>query len=177
VLKKLAAALVVFLVAAVAMTASTALALRLARPHDPTSKLYNPDAEARAAALAKEGKARHRWDEPCEIAETEAQVLVSFGNFGETTTFFDALRDAIGIEVRLYSTLRGKGVENRSERKLLARFERSIRYDRAALEQLQREPTEARFKRWVVASQRHNAGMSDLSKKIGARSCVEYFGN
>jgi hypothetical protein len=177
VLKKLAAALVVFLVAAVGMTASTALALRLARPHDPTSKLYNPDAEARAAALAKEGKARHSWDEPCEIAETEAQVLVNFANFGETTTFMDALRDAIGIDVRLLSTLRQKGAKTKTERTLLARYERSIRADRATLERFRRSPSEDALLRWVVQSQRRNAVMSDLAKKADALSCREFFGN
>jgi hypothetical protein len=177
VLKKLAAALVIFAVAAVAMAASSALALRLAGPHDARSKLYNPDAEARNAALENEGKPRHRWDEPCEIAETEAQVLVSFQNFGETTTFMGALRDAIGIDVRLFSTLRQKGAHTKTERTLLGRYERSIRADRATLEQFRRAPSEDALLRWVVQSQRRNAVMSDLAKKAGALSCREYFGN
>jgi hypothetical protein len=177
VLKKLAAALVIFVFAAVGMAASTALALRIVGPHDPRAKLYNPDAEARNAALANEGKARHRWDEPCEIAETEAMVLVNFANFGETTTFMGALSSAISIDVRLFSTLRQKGAKTKTERALLKRYERSIQADRTTLEQFRRSPTRTALYRWSVQGQRRNAVMSDLAKKAGALACREYFGN
>jgi hypothetical protein len=171
VLKKLAVAVVVAAISVIGMTASAALALRITDPHDPTAKLYKPD----PGAVAEPERKAHPWDEPCEIAETEATVLVEIDGAASVDQLIGR---AISIEVRLLTTLRERGrPHNRVERKLLRALERSLAADRLEFDAFRRAPTEARVQRWFDAALRRNAQMAKLSRTAGAPACSDYFGN
>lgn len=167
-LKKLGGALLVFAIAAVGMTASTALALRMVRPAEPPD-LYQPG----KSAAAEERKA-HPWDEPCATANTEVTLLEASLNYGEPQTFGRLGREAISINVRLLVTLRQSKVKGRAAQRFLDRFERGIADDRAGLA---RAANLAALERWIEVSQEGNASLASLAKRLGAPACAEYFGN
>jgi hypothetical protein len=168
VLKKFGGALVVFVIAAIGMTASTALALRMVRPAGEPD-LYKPG----PATAAKERKA-HPWDEPCATANTEVTVLEALQGYVDPQTFEQYAREAISINVRLLVTLREKKVKGRAAQRFLVRFERGISDDRAGVRRLWNP---AAVEQWIAASNEGNATLASLAKKLGTPQCAEYFGN
>jgi hypothetical protein len=168
VLKKLGGALLVFAVAAVGMTASTALALRMVRPAEPPD-LYRPG----KSAAADERKA-HPWDEPCATANTEVTALEALAGYVDPQTFEQYAREAISINVRLLVTLREKNVKGRAAQRFLVRLERGISDDRAGIRRIWNP---AAVERWIAASEEGNATLASLAKKLGTPQCAEYFGN
>jgi hypothetical protein len=167
VLKKLSGVLVVLVVAAAGMTASTALALRMVRPADEPD-LYRPA----PSATAKQRKA-HPWDEPCATANTEVTALETLLDYG-APSYEQLGRELISINVRLLVTLRQKNVEGAAARRFLARFERGIADDRVGLAHALNPVA---LERWISQSQEGNATLANLAKRIGTPHCAEYFGN
>lgn len=167
-LKKLSGVLVVLVVAAAGMTASTALALRMVRPADEPD-LYRPA----PSATAKQRKA-HPWDEPCATANTEVTALETLVDYGTAPSYEQLGRELISINVRLLVTLRQKKVEGAAARRFLARFERGIADDRVGLADALNPVA---LERWLSQSQEGNATLANLAKRIGTPHCAEYFGN
>jgi hypothetical protein len=167
VLKKFSGVLIVLVVAAVGMTASTALALRMVRPADEPD-LYRPA----PSDTAKQRKA-HPWDEPCATANTEVTVLETSLDYG-APSYQELGGELISINVRLLVTLRQKDVEGAAARRFLARFERGIADDRVGLAHALNP---AALERWIAQSQEGNATLATLAKRMGAPQCAEYFGN
>lgn len=166
-LKKLSGVLIVLVVAAVGMTASTALALRMVRPADEPN-LYRPT----TSATAKQRKA-HPWDEPCATANTEVTALETLLHYA-APSYEQLGRELISINVRLLVTLRQKNVEGAAARRFLTRFERGIADDRTGLAHALNPVA---LERWISQSQEGNATLANLAKRIGTPHCAEYFGN
>lgn len=167
-LKKLGGALVVFVVAAIGMTASTALALRMVGPAG------KPDLYQGGPSAAADERKAHPWDEPCATANTEVTALEALAGYSAPQTFEQIARQVISINVRLLVTLRAKNVKGRAAQRFLARFERGISDDRAGVRHVWNP---AAVERWIEASREGNATLASLAKKVGAPECAEYFGN
>lgn len=167
-IKKLVGALAVFAIAAVGMTASTALALRMVRPAD------GPDLYRGQFEDGRKERKAHPWDEPCATANTEVTLLEATLDYGQYESFQQLGGEAISINVRLLVALKEKKVKGKAAQKFLARFERGIADDRAGLARVF-DPNA--LEHWIELSREGNRTLAKLAKRIGAPECAEYFGN
>ena len=167
-IKKLVGALAVFAIAAVGMTASTALALRMVRPAD------GPDLYRGQFGDDRKERKAHPWDEACATANTEVTLLEATIDYGQYDSLQDLGGELISINVRLLVALKSENVKGRAAQKFLVRFERGIADDRYGLARVF-DPVA--LERWIDVSQEGNRTLAKLAKRIGAPECAEYFGN